>query len=53
VAADIVMFSLVLREFVSCAKAIRENDVEMAFGKHISLYDMARVLEISELFKIL
>jgi ABC-type branched-subunit amino acid transport system permease subunit len=38
VAADIVMFSLVLREFGSFVKAIRENDAEMAFGKHTFLY---------------
>jgi hypothetical protein len=35
VAADIVMLSLVLREFVICEKGIRENYSEMAFGKHI------------------
>ena len=51
--ADVVMFSLVLREFVSCVKAIRQNDAEIAFGKHTLLYDMARGLEINELFKII
>jgi len=38
VAADIVMFSLVLREFVSFVKRIRKNYAEMALGKHIFRY---------------